>query len=107
MEVEVEVEAEAEAVGEAGHKRGKDYVGYKELNFLLLELYVLLIGGNLEGYLHRGILAYDVVYIISKWPYLLVVKLSNCRRIVHCIGDYFQFCLVIIIRSKFFCCTVT
>lgn len=52
LEVELEVEAEAEAVGEAGHKRGKDYVGYKELNFLLLELYVLLIGGNLEGYLH-------------------------------------------------------
>lgn len=48
----MEVEVEAEAVGEAGHNRGKDYVGYKEINFLLLELYVLLIGGNSEGYLH-------------------------------------------------------
>lgn len=46
------MEVEAEAMGEAGDERRKDDVCNKELNFLLVEFEVLLIGGNSEGYLH-------------------------------------------------------
>lgn len=90
--MEVEAEAEAEAVGEAGDERRKYDVGNKELNFLLVKLEVLLIGGNSEGYLHMMLCT-----LRQNRDIYFAVKLSNCRRIVCCNGDYLQFCLVIII----------